>query len=106
MLFDPKWEVETKPSTKEVLIEARKLITDPNDWHQGAYTCDGRMCSLAAIWTAMGMTINEALRLDSSVPAERALEEAMGGAFVGHFNDERTHDQVLAAFDRAIAAAQ
>ena len=85
-----------------VLIEARKLIEKPENWGQGrrglnrpAHTC----CASEAI---------ESIAEPSAVrnAAYVQLSSAVGGQSIVPWNDapERTHPEVLAAFDRAIEA--
>lgn len=97
-------------SVKTILINAKALITDPAKWGQGSYVSeDGqRICA------------SEALRLANAIagfadhvwsPAYSALfkemnaEDSSTGTVCG-WNDKHTHAEVLAAFDRAIEAAE
>lgn len=89
-------------STRGNLIAARKLIENESDWCQGGFTNDaGARCALQAIYDAKGVHWCDGVR----APEYKALKEAMGGQFPGDFNDAHTHAEVLAAFDRAIAAS-
>lgn len=93
----------------EVLRAARDRISSPERWCVGFSAVDAqgngvdprnpnarRWCSIGAIGA-----VSRAPGHDEH--AYIALSEAMGGEFVGDWNDAHTHVQVLAAFDRAIA---
>lgn len=99
MLFDPKWKKTTEVSpTKRLLMEARKLIASPDHWCQGSYnTKGGRRCAVGALAAIDGGDIDQSYEL---------LLAEMGGGAVSAFNDTHTHEEVIAAFDRAIAAAR
>jgi len=96
--------------TSEFLRKAKSLIDTPDKWTQGTYAADRNgipvipdsaaaqcFCSLGALW-----------RQDTSSWATHQkghLLEAMGGN-IAKFNDTRTHAEVMAAWDLAIAAAE
>jgi len=86
-------------TTREILIAARKRIEDPNDWGKarGEYPSEaGRNSAITACWLdgASWAERNEALdALRAQIPE---------GGYVADFNDDHTHDEVLALFDRAI----
>jgi hypothetical protein len=109
-------------STREILIEARELITPPENWsgpkdHPHASHC---YCAATAIWQAAdesdspyGATTSSV----ASVPAGDALAKAAGiklpssecdetGLWhpIYDWNDHTAHDVVLATFDQAIEA--
>jgi hypothetical protein len=108
-------------STREILIEARELITPPAQWsgpadHEHSSHC---YCAATAIWEAAADPENRGIATSSvaSVPAGDALAKVAGitlpsseGELTGtwHFvydwNDNATHDVVLATFDKAIEA--
>lgn len=101
MLYDPKWkkEVEVSP-TKQILIEARKLIDREEMWGKGySNQRPGKFCVGHAICIAAGA----GYYLTAST-AFRAANGKIGA--ISSWNDapERTHAEVLAAFDRAIAS--
>lgn len=113
MLYDPKWESKIAPDSKirSVLIAARKMIENKKNWHQGGYArdADGEQCH----WTnehAVAFCMMGAVR--RSLPARQkdcdgpreAIEAQIRPLRVGEFNDSHTHAEVLAVFDRAIAA--
>lgn len=108
--------------TVEILQKARELISDESRWTQGSYAREKTKagdsfeyvnpssvdalcrCALGALHCASGIDWNS----DGSVrlPGEEYLVVAMGGHEVALFNDTHSHADVLAAFDRAIAAAR
>jgi hypothetical protein len=92
--------------TKDVLIEARKLIERPEMWGKGRRNVDRpryTFCAAECIeaqnsgYTAMGEAFD----------ALFAATGAQPGISIPMWNDDarRTHAEVLAAFDKAIAAA-
>lgn len=109
MLFDPKWkQPEVTSPVANILIRARAVISAPDSWCQ-AYEDGHAICAVHAIQRVLHSNPNaqelEGLAVD-------ALAEAIGipvtddtGPWVGNWNDTHTHAEVLAAFDKAIAAA-
>lgn len=109
-----------KPS--EILIEARKLIDTPDKWTTGclARTKGGQsiryssehaacFCALGAIYRANRGTYEQHRQPSDNREMEREAERAIQLATKGNvpeWNDapERTHDEVLEAYDIAIAA--
>ena len=100
---------------REVLVAARKLIERPEAWTQGATARDaaGKVCSSrepSAVCRCAGGAIETASDGDlrKFLDAFEALGEQLGrfGYDVEAVNDapERTHAEVLAAFDAAILA--
>ena len=81
-------------TTREVLIEARKLIEKPEDWCHGV--ASGKCCALVALKTVVGPHV-------IGSPAYRALRDEVGS--IAHFNDTHSHGEILDLFDRAIEAA-
>jgi hypothetical protein len=85
---------------RETLIEARAKIADEYHWTRGVMESeDGeRMCVLGAIYSVDRASITK------NSPVYLALRAAMnvGDAQVGHYNDNHTHAEVLAALDAAI----
>ena len=93
--------------TLEILKAGRELISDPARWTQGAFARNEtgesifadegaiRFCSIGAI---------------SKVCGKRCVSkfacEVLGGFNVALFNDTHTHAEVLAMWDRAIAAEE
>ena len=91
-------------SPKEILIRARKLIENPENWIQGAFSKGGAYCAVGSLFAA-GIDISGPY---TESPAYQALEKAMGldhtppAGRVSYWSDSHTHAEVLAAFDRAI----
>ena len=98
-----------KPS--EVLQAARDLIAKPENWTQGSYARNAQGDSVFKFggapvsWCASGVMSECASRGMATGRAYTYLSTAMG-ASLPHFNDHHTHKEVLAAFDKAIAAAE
>lgn len=110
--------------TIEILRNARKLIERPGAWTRGAYARDANLnkihlrgmlhvtarcyCPLGALYVAAG-SIDAPLEPEVSVLCEGigGIEFRDNGDLVT-WNDapERTHIEVLDAFDRAIALAE
>lgn len=89
-------------STKQILIDARKLIEKPENWIQGDFKNENGICATQSLFqsgvNSEGWFANH--------PAYRALRNAMGGVNqVCAYNDTHTHAEVLAAFDKAIEEA-
>lgn len=95
-------------NTRDVLVKARELISDPKHWNQRyfALKADGGFTSSsspdAICWCASG-AINKICGPDLMLvnSAYNALNEVMGN--VPDYNDNSPHEDVLAAFDIAIA---
>ncbi len=106
---------------KQVLQDARKLLTDPDHWTQGvdARTNEGISCSIfsknARCFCLSGALYKAALRDDGMITFDPALEHAMNrvraaisikgfGANIPFFNDYngRTHAEVIEVLDKAI----
>jgi hypothetical protein len=104
---------------KEILIAARAKIEAPERWTQGAYAKTAKRnkadpnspratcwCILGAVAAVTGDNPNRPDRAISSGLAAAAGVDAYNECVI-EWNDApgRTHAEVLAAFDRAIAAA-
>lgn len=103
--------------TIDILRQAKQLISKPENWNQGDWRKerDGQMCycgmgALVAVVTGdeFDFTTNDINR------AERLLSKAAGqldNVHLSHlntfaaFNDRHTHEEVMQAFDLAIAMA-
>jgi len=86
-------------TTREILIAARKRIEDPNDWGKarGEYPSEaGKITIVNACWLD-GTDWSE--RRDAHSALRAQIPE---GGYLADFNDNHTHDEVLALFDRAI----
>ena len=102
--------------TVDVLKMARELITDPDRWIQGKLSCrniDGTRCycAVGAIDEAVAILDNlndldESRRAPSLyLRAVTRFRETIGIVDIPAFNDTHTHEEVLEAFDKAIAEA-
>jgi len=96
-------------SVRDDLIAARALIDTPEKWHRGSMASfDGKcLCAMGAIRNvlrAQGYT-----HWISRTPLYQNLRAALPRGFnqVPTFNDDpsTTHADIMALFDRAIAAA-
>lgn len=118
MLYNKRWDAKVEENeTVRILKAAREVISSPDHWCQGEYavTADGQVsvsvvnpgsdkfCMIGAIASVTKQPISQveggeavaALRLATGTDPDRLLHQ---------FNDSSTHTDVLAAFDRAIAA--
>lgn len=100
----------TEPSTLEILVAARALIEQPENWIQRIPTAtrDGWPVGPgdrdAARFCAMGAITRAGLYCAHCAGASLELALPPGApASVAAFNDLSTHADVLALFDRAIA---
>jgi hypothetical protein len=95
----------------EILKAARELISVPERWTQGGSArdrdgiCVKSASAYAVCWCAAGAVYKTGCNDDASLRALRFLD-AVSGSTIEPFNDSHTHAEVLAAFDRAIAAAE
>lgn len=105
-------------NTVEVLEKARELISDESRWTQGAFSRDrwglavnlhsekaSCFCSVGAL--AKSGALHEKASLLNELPSP--ILKAFGfrrNIQLVRFNDSGDHASVLAAFDRAIAAAR
>jgi hypothetical protein len=101
-------------SALDILVAARSKIADEKDWGKGSRRDRPRNTYCAAEAVEEAFCFNSVFQVppqyyDERVAAFRALEHAAGVAqgccFIPNWNDapERTHKEVLAAFDLAIA---
>lgn len=98
MFFGSKRETQTGSETKKTLIAARGLIENEADWFGARHNpIPSNKCALQAVSAV-------ALGTEAASLARAALDAVAGGDMF-KFNDDHTHAEVLAAFDRAIAAA-
>lgn len=94
---------------REILVDARKAIEDPEHWTQGACARDAQgnevdeTSRFAASWCAVGATYKalRAARQDMATQLIDALSRACN-ASISEYNDTHTHEEVLAMFDKAI----
>lgn len=103
MLYDPKWEKQTDSPVKTALIAARKLLENSEAWG-GPPHATGNNCVYTTISGCEGRKTDAAQK---AFCAANNISYARGCVSIWNWNDkpERTHAEVLAAFDRAIAAA-
>ena len=94
-------------TTADYLRQARALIENPEHWAANPFERtfegpEGKMCALDALGCV------EYERGTDYVPAYNALAGASAYISVAHFNDHptTTHADVLALYDRAIAATE
>jgi hypothetical protein len=103
--------------TIDALRKARELISDPARWTQGffAHSKTGRRVDprgrSAVCWCVLGACDRVAGRSrNANADAQIALHKARPRGYrnVAHYRDrpKRKHADVLALFDRAIAAAE
>jgi len=94
-------------TVKQILIEARELISDPRHWTTCAWardefgksvgvSCGTAFCSVGAIERAAGDW-----RLEKYAALD-AFRRVVQCDYLPEFNDTHTHAEVLAAFTRAI----
>ena len=104
---------------KQVLINARALIADPNHWTRSFFACTEAgqpvswYASSAAKWCAMGAIYrgayelvgdrDEAARIGTKVAKSISPLWLCSGLMM--MNDARGHAAILARFDKALAAA-
>jgi hypothetical protein len=102
MLYDKRWDkkAETKPATA-ALIAARKLIENPENWCQKHFQYGGAFCVFGALSQATMGAMAKA-----HGPALDYLNVQCGNC-IPRWNDapRRTHAEVLAMYDAAIAAS-
>lgn len=100
-------------NTAEILRAARALIEKPEAWTQGRYCLDANGAVLSygeqggVKWCAAG-ALGAVNGGECPEEAWDLLQAAGGHWSVTGFNDnpDRTHAEVLAAFDKAIAIAE
>lgn len=93
----------------QVLRDARALIDTPDKWTKGKFENGGCYCALGAVAKVCGFDPRNAW-LGEMDAVHRALDASLPFGFEAtpDFNDHRntTHADVMALFDRAIAAAE
>lgn len=99
-------------TTVEILKAARARIADPQNWCQGWFAHDERGQSLdyndpeACSWCAVGALRREGERWNRGAYKALWAQLPAGYDHVSDYNDDYgvTHADVLALYDRAIAA--
>ena len=102
-------------NTVEILKAAKQKIIDPSNWMQGYYARDINgservgnepgavcFCSIGAIEAVTGIFHHG--KGWNNKPVDLLQEAA--GMQIANYNDSHTHEEVLAVFDKAIAAAE
>lgn len=105
----------------DILRKARKLIEKPEQWTQKAFarTADGAPCDehatvavsfcvVGALRRAIGQQHQYGEQWDKYIAAREFVHAAVMVGQFSEWNDKpsRTHPEVLAAFDKAIALAE
>jgi hypothetical protein len=105
----------------QLLRDARERIATPERWTRGTYarTAAGNGCASysprAVCWCAIGTLERSSpgggrtIDWNDDSPLSRAmgyLLEAIGQQKLHQWNDGRSHAEILAGFDRAIALAE
>jgi hypothetical protein len=100
-------DTQDRKSALDVLVAARALIEKPENWTQGAAAQDSKGRRVhphhpeACRWCALGALTRAG---DRAQDGYRLLRAATGARSIIELNDDGTHPNILAAFDRAIAA--
>lgn len=92
---------------KDNLIAARALIDTPEKWHKGSMSGPGCLCAMGAVAKVIGWSYMGGTRIRSHPEVEHLRKQLPTGWWdVPKFNDapETTHADIMALFDRAIAA--
>jgi hypothetical protein len=103
----------TNATVHEILVAARALISDPENWVQRAYVLPARdggqkYCAVGAVYTAASLAGNK----EETIVCGEILRQCLPYlpipswdtiSCISEFNDWHTHAQVLALFDYAIA---
>jgi hypothetical protein len=87
----------------EDLKATKALIANEADWGKGAYEWNGCLCTVGALRRALKVNAIDVVQTS----AYQALRAALGGELpLVTFNDRdtTTHADIMALFDRAIAA--
>ena len=100
--------------TLDDLRAARALIARPEHWCQGSFgrNADGLAVPANSVdavrWCLMGALAKDGLPPRSAVTLAlvAALPPGQNPASLSTYNDQVTHEEVLALFDRAIAAEE
>lgn len=100
-------------SPLEILVAARKRIENPKDWGKGPRGVGFNRRPLSTCCAAEAIEEVSPQQFETRIAAFRILRCAIGAApdrldAIVEWNDapDRTHAVVLAAYDRAIEAAQ
>jgi hypothetical protein len=89
-----------------VLKEAKRLIEVPQHWTRGTYeSLRGRYCAVGAL-QVIGRRLGDPAAQHAAHNILLSVAHRRGFRSVEKMNDRSTHEQVLAAFDEAMAAAR
>jgi hypothetical protein len=99
-----------KERATTILISAKDLISDPAKWTQNAPARDEKGKEVPAVsesatcWCTIGALhkVSEGEGYMRFSDAYKALCDSSPSGMVAHYNDEGTHADVMALFDRAI----
>ena len=95
-------------TVKEILVAARAIIANEENWTQGAYAKDKDGSSIGVNYSnAVCFCSIGAIRKITMFPfdAMKVLRNHMEDSIIA-FNDGHTHKEVLAAWDEAIASLE
>ena len=96
----------------EKLEAAKALIADPKNWTQDTYARDvhGEPTSPesmdAVCWCSLGALKKTDSYLEGAGLLLRSISGVSKHPFIPSFNDTRTHEEVMAMWDRAIELAK
>ena len=102
----------TKLTTLETLVQAKALIADPQHWLKGDYDAlnangDTCYCSVGAIAKVADFHYGDAHQCEAvRLLRKVVLDEGVEDRDFACYNDSHTHEEVMNAFDKAIAKAK
>lgn len=100
-----------KLTTLETLVQAKALIADPKRWIKNDYeeldsNGDRCFCSIGAIAHAADIDYGFAHACEAAQLLRFVAKDETGNDVdFASYNDSHEHDEVMAAFDKAIAKA-
>lgn len=100
-------------TVKELLVAAKEIISDESKWAQGYYAYDAEgnfaepcdqsatcFCSLGALWKVSGGISGEVFDEAHLALCENSMEFS-----IVHQNDEGTHEELMAVWEKTISEA-
>ncbi|MGI0034337.1 MAG: DUF6197 family protein [Nitrososphaera sp.] len=100
--------------TKQDLINAKNLISDPDHWGQGWQDTSHRYCALQACRKVAGFDSQDNTIRDNALLRFSRIIDSLDQALyeithtyqrgISHYNDKSTHNEVMALFDQAITS--
>lgn len=93
--------------TKEILIKAKKLIENPDNWCQFSQFNGKGYCAVGAIRRVFEGTdenMGNPIKSQEYVKYVKVLKPHVPHDNVAYYNNHHTHEEVLALFDKAIAS--